>query len=398
MTTHTKPGRGALVTGAEGINHAVDAARSRGTMALDTEFMRERTYFARLCLVQVEAAEHIYLIDPLENVDLQPLADALADPAIEVLVHAGKQDLDIFNERHGVVPANVFDVQVAASFAGFGANLPYGRLVEAALGVTLEKGESYTDWCRRPLTEAQLRYAADDVRYLHGIAERLKARLQELDRLEWVREELRSSFEDASAYEAGEETAWRKVAGRGSLKPKQVSVLREVAAWRERAAAQRDLPRGWVVKDPTLIEIARRSPQTADDLRAIRGLNEKEVDRSGRELIEAIRRGKSAPPPEATPQAPRNAQIRARMTIGLADALVRARCERADISSEAVTTRGELEAILTAAFAGTLDESSFRLLRGWRKELAGAAVLDLASGKLGLRVIDNPPYVEETDG
>ena len=367
-------------------------------MAIDTEFMRERTYFARLCLVQVEAAEHIYLIDPLEDVDLQPLGDAIADPSIEVLVHAGKQDLDIFNERLGIVPSNIFDVQVAASFAGFGANLPYGRLVEAALGVALEKGESYTEWCRRPLTEAQLRYAADDVRYLHGIADRLKARLTELDRLAWVQEELRNSFEDASAYGSNEEVAWRKVAGRGALKPKQVSVLREVAAWRERAAAQRDLPRGWVVKDPTLIEIARRSPQSADDLRSIRGLNEKEVERSGRELLEAVRRGRNAPPPEAQPHFPRNAQIRARMTIGLADALVRARCERADISSEAVTTRGELEAVLTGAFAGTLDEDSYRLLRGWRRDLAGAAVLELARGTIGLRVIDKPPYVEETDG
>jgi ribonuclease D len=346
----------------------------------------------------VEAAEHIYLIDPMGDTDMTPLGEALADPAIEVLVHAGKQDLDIFHERLGVIPTNIFDVQVAASFAGFGANLPYGRLVEAVLGVTLEKGESYTDWCRRPLTEAQLRYAADDVRYLHAIADRLKAKLEEMNRLGWVQEELRSSFEDPSTYGASEEVAWRKVAGRGVLKPRQTAVLREVAAWRERTAAQRDLPRGWVVKDPTLIEIARRSPQSADDLRAIRGLNEKEVERSGRDLIEAVRKGRNAPPPEPMPQMPRGAQVRARMTIGLADALVRARCEKAQISSEAVTTRGELEAVLTAAFAGTLQEDSFRLLRGWRRDLAGAAVLALARGDIGLRVVDQPPYVEETDG
>jgi ribonuclease D len=398
LTTHTKPGREALVTREEGIHHAVDAARSRGSMAIDTEFMRERTYFAKLCLIQIEAAEHIYLIDPLEDVDLTPVGEAIADPDIEVLVHAGKQDLDIFNERLDVIPSNVFDVQVAASFAGFGANLPYGRLVEAALGVALEKGESYTDWCRRPLTEAQLRYAADDVRYLHGIAERLKSRLGEFDRLSWVMEELRSSFEDPTAYDADENNAWRKVAGRGALKPRNIAVLREVAAWREHTAAQRDLPRGWIVKDPTLIEIARRMPQSADDLRAIRGLNEREVERSGRELLEAVRRGRGTPPPEAPPQFPRNAQVRARMTIGLADALVRARCEKANISSEAVTTRGELESVLTAAFAGTLEEDSYRLLRGWRRDLAGAAILDLAHGKIGLRVVDKPPYVEETEG
>ncbi len=149
-----------------GLESVVARSREAGRIGLDTEFMREKTFRADLCLVQVAAGDEVYLVDPTQGFDLAPLADVLADPAVEVIVHAGKQDLEIFYEVYGRLPVNIFDIQVAAAFAGLGATLPYGRLVDAVLGVTLAKGESYTDWCRRPLTPAQLTYAADDVLYL----------------------------------------------------------------------------------------------------------------------------------------------------------------------------------------------------------------------------------------
>ncbi|HJR44503.1 MAG TPA: ribonuclease D [Actinomycetota bacterium] len=394
MTSKTKTGRSALVTTDEGLQHALDAARSAGTMALDTEFMREKTYRARLCLVQVAALDHIFLLDPLSDLDLAGLADLLADPTVEILVHAGKQDLEIFYEAFGCVPRNVFDVQLAAAFAGFGASLPYGRLVESVLGLPLEKGESYTDWCQRPLTDAQLRYAADDVRYLPGVAQRLKGKLQELDRLTWLEEELRD-LEDPEAYGIDPERVWRKVTGRGALRGHQTAVLRELALWREEAAARRDLPRGWILKDPTLIELARRTPTSTSALRNIRGLNPKEVDRSGDEILAAVERGRNAPKVEMEKAPSRSTQMRARMLAGLADALVRARCEQANIATEVLMTRSELEALLADVITGRADERKHRLLQGWRRQMAGDAVVGLASGRIALKAVDEPPYIQE---
>lgn len=396
MTSKTTAGRGSLVTTDEGLQHALDAVRTSGSMALDTEFMREKTYRARLCLVQVAALDHIFLLDPLSSLDLGPLALLIEDPNIEVLVHAGKQDLEIFFEEHGCVPTNVFDVQLAAAFAGYGSSLPYGRLVESVLGMPLEKGESYTDWCRRPLTDAQMRYAADDVRYLPGVATHLKGKLIELKRLEWVKEELKD-LERPGSYGIDIDKVWKKVTGRGTLRGGQAAVLRELAMWREEAAARRDLPRGWVLKDPTLIELARRAPSSTSDLRSIRGLNPKEVDRSGDEILAAVERGRKAPKIEFDKSPSKSIQVRARMMSGLADALVRTRCERANIATEVVMTRPELEAVLADVISGVPENGSHRLLQGWRRELAGEAVMGLARGDIALKVVASPPYIQEVE-
>jgi ribonuclease D len=394
MSSGVKSGRSALVTTGAELDHALESARGAGAIGLDTEFMRERTYRARMCLVQIATFDHVFLIDPLEGPDLRGVADLIADESVDVVVHAGKQDLELFNELYGVVPKSVFDVQLAAGFAGLSASLPYGRLVEEVLGVTLDKGESYTDWCRRPLTEAQLRYAGNDVRYLLGIAKRLKERLRELDRLEWVEQEMRS-LEDADAYGVDPADAWRKVAGRGSLSGQQAAVLKEVARWREETAARRNLPRGWVIKDPTLVEIARRRPTSIDQLRSIRGMNAKEAEKSGREILTAVEVGRKAPAIESPRAAARGLQIRARMMAGLADAIVRARCEQAGIAAELVSTRAELEAVLIEVFQGLRNGANHRLLNGWRRDLAGRAVVELARGRIAVRGVDRPPYVEE---
>lgn len=396
MSSTKKFSADGLITSDHDLQHAVDAVRASGTLALDTEFMREKTYRARLCLVQVATRDHIFLLDPLSSLDLSEIAALIADPQIEVLVHAGKQDLEIFHDAYGCVPRRVFDVQVAAAFAGYGSSLPYGRLVESVLGLPLEKGESYTDWCQRPLTHAQMRYAADDVRYLEGVAQRLKAKLAELGRLTWLEEEL-ADLERPDAYGIDIDNVWKKVTGRGTLRGDQAAVLRELAMWREQVAARRDLPRGWVLKDPTLIELARRSPSSTSALRSIRGLNPKEVDRSGDQILAAIERGRKAPKVEVDKTPSRAVQMRARMIAGLADALVRAKCEQASIATEVVMTRSDLEAALVDLLTGSNGKREHRLLQGWRKELAGDAVAGLVGGHVALRVTDSPPYVREVE-
>lgn len=393
------PGGGvaaSLVSSDAGLRSALDGARGSGRLALDTEFLRERTYRSRLCLVQIATPESLSLIDPLAKVDLAPLAELVAEPSVEVVVHAGRQDFELFYERFGALPVNVFDVQIAAGFVGHGASLPYARVVEIVLGRKLIKGESYSDWCRRPLTDSQLRYAADDVAWLLEVADRLKRELLERERLEWAREEMKG-LEDKGTYEVDPGESWRRVGGRGSLSSNKLAVLREVARWREETAMRRDLPRGWVMKDPTLIEIARRGPRDLAGLRAIRGLNPAEAGRSGTELLAAVAKGAGSRPPEEPRSLPRWAQVRARTLSGLADAIVRARSEGAQIATELVATRGELESLLADVVTGSLNEdgSKHRLLQGWRRELAGGAVLNLARGRIAVRASERPPYIEE---
>ena len=382
-----------ILTTQNDIDDLVEAARAAGRVGLDTEFMREKTYRARLCLVQVSTPGEILLIDPLENVDLKGIGDLISSPEVEVVVHAGRQDFELFYEGMNAVPSRVFDVQVAAGFAGIGASLPYNRLIEETVGARVDKGESYTDWCKRPLTQAQLHYAANDVRYLLDAADILKKKLTELGRLGWVEEEL-LSFEKEELYSADPAEAWRRVSGKGSLRGKHLAILREVARWREETASRRDIPRGWVLKDQTLVEIARRSPGSVAELTGIRGLNPKEAERSGPGIIQAIEKGKRSPAIESAPSAPRAAQIRARMLAGLADAIVRSRCEHAEIATELVATRGDLEGLLAGVFSGeNLD--GHRLMRGWRRDLAGEAVVALAEGRVAVRAIEDPPYIEE---
>ncbi len=363
-------------------------------MGLDTEFLREKTYRAKLCLVQVSTAENIYLLDPLAGYDLTPIANLIGAPDVEVLVHAGRQDFEIFYERYGAIPRKVFDVQLAAGFAGLGASLPYGRLVEDVTGNTLVKGESYTDWCKRPLSDAQLDYAADDVRFLRQIADALTAKLTKIGRLDWAAGEM-VSYESEELYLTDPRESWRRVSGRGGLSSKQLSVLREIAAWREEAAAQRDLPKGWIVKDQTLVEIARRGPSSMSQLQSLRGVNAREMERSGPALLKAVGRAKGAEPIEMPASAPKSAQMRSRTLVGLADAIVRSRCESAEVAPELVSTRGELEALLTDAFIGRLDPERHRMLQGWRRKLVGDAVVALAEGRVAVRSISRPPYIEE---
>ncbi len=381
-------------TGRE-LDDVVAVLKAAPRIGIDTEFFREKTYYAKLCLIQISTAEHIYLIDPLAGgCDALALMPVLADPAIEVVLHAGKQDLQLFFELSGEIPKHIFDVQHAAAFAGYGASLPYGRLVEEALGVKLEKGEAYTDWGHRPLTDNQLRYAADDVRYLLPLADRLREQLDRQGRLGWVEEEMRM-FDQPQFYQGDEDDLWRKVAGHGTLSDRQTAVLKELARWRDDTAAQRDLPRGWLVKDPTLLEIARRTPSSVAALKTIRGLEAREAERSGPAILAAIERGSKAPPISSPPRPSKTIVARTRMLSSLADTVVRAHAEEADIAAEMLVTRSELDSLLMDFLAGHLDETEHRLLVGWRRELVGETVLALARGELAIRPIDKPPFIEE---
>lgn len=383
------------VESAEQVDLIAKEARSHGIVGIDTEFLREKTYRARLCLLQISTRDGVYVLDPLDDsIDPRPVAELVGDDEVEVVVHAGRQDFEIFDQEWGIVPKRVFDTQVAAGFAGYGASLPYGRLVQEITGTELAKAESYTDWCKRPLTDKQMKYAANDVRYLIAIADRLKDELVAGGRIEWIADEM-AYLEDPALYRSPPEEAWRRVSGRGGLSGKQLATLREVAAWREEAAERRNIPRGWVVKDQSLVEVARRAPDSVAALKSIRGFPAKEAERSFSEIAAAIERARSAEPISPKKRPSRTAITRARTLSGLADAIVRSRAEQAGIATELVATRSEMEALLIDAFNGRVDENDNRLLQGWRRSLAGDAVVALAEGRLAVRSTEKPPYIEE---
>jgi ribonuclease D len=383
------------ITTGSALGPLLDQARAEGTCAVDTEFVWERTYAPALCLVQLATAERLAVIDPLSGAPLEPVAELMADPAVEKVMHAPSGDLAAFVLHHDVRPRNVFDTQVAAGFGGYGGSPSLERLLDQAVGVRLRHDEGFTDWSRRPLTPTQIEYAADDVRHLLAAARALRARLADQGRGAWVDEEMEQRYGDGATLVQDPELAWRRVSGRGRLRGEQVSALAAAAAWREREARRRDLPASWLIKDATLIEIARRRPRTARDAESIRGLQlRKGAQLDG--LLAAV--AAAGPPPSGASEGdlPGEVRRRVRVVLPLASAVLQARCAEAGVASELVATRAELEALI--AGQAMEDDGDHPLLSGWRRELAGDSLLRLLRGEIALRVLPRAPHVAEQAG
>ena len=383
------------ITTGSALGPLLDQARAEGTCAVDTEFVWERTYAPALCLVQLATADRLAVIDPLSGAPLEPVAELMADPAVEKVMHAPSGDLAAFVLHHDVRPRNVFDTQVAAGFAGYGGSPSLERLLDQAVGVRLRHDEGFTDWSRRPLTPTQIEYAADDVRHLLAAARALRARLADQGRGPWVDEEMEHRYGDGATLVQDPELAWRRVSGRGRLRGEQVSALAAAAAWREREARRRDLPASWLIKDATLIEIARRRPRTARDAESIRGLQlRKGAQLDG--LLAAV--AAAGPPPSGASEGdlPGEVRRRVRVVLPLASAVLQARCAEAGVASELVATRAELEALIAGQAMD--NDGDHPLLSGWRRELAGDSLLRLLRGEIALRVLPRAPHVAEQAG
>ena len=364
-------------------------ARSEGRLALDTEFVWERTYSPVPCLLQLATANRLAVLDPLEDVDVGPISRLVADPAVQLVMHAPAGDLLLFATRYGVRATSVFDTQLAAGFVGHGISMAYDRLVERVTGVTLTHNETFSDWSRRPLTEAQIQYAADDVRYLFAVADALLAKLDSMGRRSWAEDEITRRYGPEATIEPDPQRAYLKVARRGRLSGRQLASLRAVAAWREEEARTRDLPPGWVLKDPSVVEVARRSPQDAAALGRLRGLGNLSASAAQR-LLEALARAADAEAPRAARELPPGLARRVAAASALGAVLVRARCEGADIAPELVATRAELESFVEALANGQEEHA---LLSGWRRELVGAELRELVHGNVALALEAQSPYV-----
>ena len=357
-----------------------ELASAAKVIAVDTEFLRERTYFPKLCLVQVAAGEHIAAIDPILIEDLSPLAALLADPTLTKVFHACGQDLEVLLDGMGVSCAPVFDTQLAAAFLGLRQQISYASLVEAYCGVRLPKAESLTDWSRRPLDPEQLTYAEDDVRYLPGIYERMMAELVEKDRLSWVVPEMEQLFDPARVRRDPRE-AYQRLRRAGSLTRRQLAIAREVCAWREETAARRDLPRKWVASDEVIVEVCKRTPISLDRLRKIRGTDQIS-ERDARSLIEAVSRG-AACPADQCPKISRHTRPSAETesVIDLMYAVLRLVSEQSGVATQLIATRDDLLEFVQ-------DRGRSPLSSGWRHELAGKTLDRLLAGEVGLTVRD----------
>ena len=348
-------------------------------IAVDTEFMRETTYWPKLCLIQVASPDSEACIDPLaDGLDLEPLLELLRDTSILKVFHAARQDVEIFNNLNAM-PTPLFDTQVAGMAAGFGEQIAYDALVRQMLKIELDKSSRFTDWARRPLSDAQLTYAIADVTHLATLFPMLRERLEKAGRLPWVEEEMKALC-DPAAYDVDPEKAWRRLRPR-KTQAKYLAVFKSVAAWRERTAQTRDQPRGRILKDEAIDELATQAPTSLEGLNTLRGVPKGfGGSKFGPDLLAAIKAAladpegyapvldKAGPPPPASAGA----------VVELLKVLLKARAEEAGVASKLIATVSDLEKIAAD------DEANTPALVGWRREAFGADALKIKRGELAL--------------
>ncbi|HEX3398325.1 MAG TPA: ribonuclease D [Steroidobacteraceae bacterium] len=350
---------------------------SQASVGLDTEFLRERTFFPKLCLLQLSAAGRVWCIDTLRIGSLDALLPVLTAPGARKLIHAARQDLEAIYLTARQVASPVFDTQIAAACIGMKPQVGYAELVKTLLGVAIPKGQTRTDWSKRPLTAAQLEYAADDVLYLGAVAEELEGRLQRLQREHWVREDCKE-LEERRLYEPDAALAWERLRGIGQLSPKPRARAKAIAVWREKVARERDLPRAWILSDAALFSIAHSNPVNVAALEAVQPMNGK----FAATLLEALGAVAAAaedaadaglqdvePVQDARPT-PEQKALLDRLTK-----TVDARAAELQVSAEVLAPRGELKALAVSTLAGA--SRSTRALTGWRRQEIGTRLLAL---------------------
>ena len=349
--------------------------------ALDTEFLREKTYYPKLCLLQVATPDSVACIDPLALDTLDPILDLVFDPGITKVMHSARQDMEIFYHLRGAAPGPVFDTQVAALLLGYPDQIGYGNLVSEVLNVKLEKLHTRADWSIRPLTQDQVSYAADDVIYLVDVYRNLRDRLVERGRLEWLDEDFARLSSDA-LYSNPPEDAWLRVKGGNRLKGAALAVLQALAGWRETLAQQRDRPRGWILRDDALLEIARHRPASLEALGRIRGMQEAFIRHNGEQLIGLVATaGKQRPVPLADGGSRLQLTPAQDALVDVMSAVVRLSGAEHAINPAVLATRKQLERLVSG-------DADVEILHGWRRKLVGERLQALLAGELSLSVRD----------
>jgi ribonuclease D len=372
-----------LITTTNSLAEVCGRLQRHSFVTVDTEFLRESTYYPKLCVAQLASTDEAVVVDALaDGIDLKPLFHLMADESVIKVFHAARQDIEICWHAAGLIPAPLVDTQVAAMVLGYGDSIAYDQLVQRITGDNLDKSLRFTDWTRRPLSEAQIAYAISDVTHLRDVYVKLEADLKKRGRTEWMREEMRV-LTSPDTYRMEPEHAWQRLQTR-VRKPKELAVLIEVAAWREREAQTRDVPRGRVLKDDVVGDLAVQAPTTIERLGNLRSLP-KGFERSkwGEAIIEAVKRGlardvKTLPKIERPKGAP-NGQA----TVELLKVLLRMTAERHGVAAKVIATMDDLDRIAAD------DDADVPALSGWRRELFGEKALALKHGRLALAVEHN---------
>jgi len=351
-------------------------------LALDTEFVGEETFVPRLELIQVATEKTAAIIDfPAVQADgsLDAFWHLVCRSDVEKIVHAGRQDLDLFAAHAGQIPKPFFDTQIAAAMVGYGAQVAYANLVHRLHGTKLDKAHTFTNWSARPLSRAQLTYALGDVQYLLSIHEHLHERLTELGRLQWANEEF-ARLESVVGEKSREpHERYQRIRGWDTLKPKAAVVLRELAAWREAEARRRNVPRGRILRDEVLLQLARHPPQTVEELRSLRGIHPSEAERNGERVIATIQSA-LALPPSAWPAVPRERKPEPEST-GLAEllqAVLKARAAAEGIAPSLLATAADVQTLVESKRQSIPPD--LPVLRGWRRQLVGELLLQVLQG------------------
>jgi ribonuclease D len=375
-----------LVTTADQLAAFAAEARAGGRLAIDTEFVWERTYRPMLGVVQAATDKSVAVIDAVALKDLSPLFPLLGDPGVPVVLHGGGQDLDIFARLMGTPVRGVVDTQVVGAFLGYGLQVGLIMLLERVLKVRIKKDQTYTDWMRRPLKPEQIAYAREDVLHLLPLHDRLRADLEKRGRTAWVDEELRT-LEDAGRYaDLPDDERYRTVKGWQRHGARELAVLRELAAWRERSAARANIRPNFIANDIVLTSLAGRPVKSVEELRQVRGLSAGTVDRHARGILEAIGAGLACPP-ERCPAAPPRERRKGPPPglTALLRAAVQAVAEREDIAPEVIASGRDIDALAAYAMVGGGDLDDVVVTRGWRRRLVGETLLAIARGELAMR-------------
>jgi len=366
---------------AEALQHFCDDLGTPGWIALDTEFLREKTYYPKLCLLQIATTQHVACIDPIAISDLGPVLELIFNEQVIKVMHSGRQDLEILYHLAGKVPSPVFDTQIAALLLGYPEQVGYANLVRDELGITLDKLHTRADWSLRPLSPEQVRYAADDVIYLVDVYRQLTGKLDQLERSDWLGEDFQRLINPA-LYDIAPEDAWLKVKGGNRVRGESLAVMQALAGWRERVAREKDRPKGWILRDDALVDIARHRPQSVEDLGRIRGLSEGLVRHSGNRLVELVKAA-AANKPLPFPDKGRTAKLSADQgaLVDVMMAIVRLSGERNNLNPTVLATRKQLEKLV-------LGDTGVAVLQSWRNILVGKQLLTFIQSEMSLSAQD----------
>lgn len=357
-------------------------------LAIDTEFLREKTYYPKFCLLQIATLEWVACIDPIAlEGQMDELFAIINDPSIIKILHSCRQDVEIFYQLSGKLPIPVYDTQLVAPLLGFQENTGYAMLVSGFLNINLSKIHTRTDWSQRPLSAEQIQYAADDVIYLAKIYQMMQQKLQALGREDWLKEDFEQLMNE-DLYDIPPENAWLKIRGKNKLTGKQLAIVQVLAEWREQVAKKDNRPKNWIIRDELLLDMAKLQPLNLQALSEIRGINDSLVRRSGKQICELIAKAQNLPGLKLKSKGSSKKTQQQEAVLDILTGLVRLRADENSLNPVILATRKDLEKLL-------LDEQESPLLHGWRYSMVGQELQQMLQGSLSITIADNSVQIQQ---